>query len=75
MSAYEVNGRTLIAASPQEAIKAYDNTFRTSASEPITCKPFQPTGAPVQRRPEPVLKGLELIGSAFSNRRRAAANF
>lgn len=36
MSAYEVNGRTLIAASPQEAIKAYDNTFRTSASEPIT---------------------------------------
>ncbi len=72
MSAYEVNGRTLIAASPQEAIKAYDNTFRTSASEPITCKPFRSSATPVQRRPEPNLKGLDLIGSAFSNRRRAA---
>lgn len=72
MSAYEVNGRTLIAENPQEAIKAYDATFRTSASEPITCKPFRSSAAPVQRRPEPVLKGLELIGSAFSNRRRAA---
>lgn len=72
MSAYEVNGRTLIAENPQEAIKAYDSTFRTSASEPITCKPFKSSAAPVQRRPEPVLKGLDLIGSAFSNRRRAA---
>jgi len=72
MSAYEVNGRTLIAATPQEAIKAYDTTFRTSASEPITCKPFRSSAAPVQRRPEPILEGIDLVGSAFSNRRRAA---
>lgn len=72
MSAYEVNGRTLIAENPQEAIRQYNDTFRMTADEPLTCKPFKSSAAPVQRRPEPVLKGLDLIGSAFSNRRRAA---
>jgi len=86
MNAYTVNGHEVIAATPKEAIASYDKHFRQAASEPITCKllhlgldPLPPLrkvdrlgAAEIKRRAQ--LKGEALVGSAFSNRRRATAN-
>lgn len=72
MNLYEVNGRALIAAEPKDAIKAYDEIFRVDVIEAITCKLLRAGPGPVHRRPERILKGRELIGSAYPLRRREA---